>query len=117
MVAKTSDGNDLHIRTDAAKLLAEDRHIDLHMVFHCIGVIAPDPGQDQLLAEDPLPVLHQQPHHVKFPGAEPDGLLPADQQTGGEVEPRVAKAQLVHLAALAAQEGIDAAVRGRCLYS
>ena len=46
MVTKATDGNDLHIGADATEPLAEDRHIDLYMVLHRIGLQSPDMGED-----------------------------------------------------------------------
>ena len=78
------------------------------MVFHGVGVIAPDLGENDLLGEIVPPVLQQQPHHVELLGGQAHGFLPAHQHGGGQIQGGVAVDQLIHLAALTPQQGVDA---------
>ena len=49
------------------------------MVFHRVGVIAPDLGQDGLLGDNPPAGLQQVAHDLKFPCGQARFLLPAAQ--------------------------------------
>ena len=108
MITKPPHRFDAQIGADGLELFPQEAHIDLHMVFHRVGVIAPDPLQEGLLGDIAAPGLQQKPHHVKFPGGQADALLPAPEDPGGEVQLRVSIAQLVHLFALPAQQRVDA---------
>ena len=94
MIAQFPDCLDSDVGADAGQLLAQEAHIDLHVIFHRVGVITPHPGQDGLFGEVALPGLEQTAHHVKFLGGQAHSAAAADQHAGGEVQTGVAKAQL-----------------------
>ena len=78
MVAHTAQSNDFYIGADTDQFLAQEAYIDFYMVFYCIGVISPNPGQNHLLGKNPVPGLEQKPHHVKLPGRKTDAFLTAE---------------------------------------
>ena len=78
------------------------------MVFHGVGIVAPHPGQDHLLGQDPALALQEKAYDVEFPGGEADAVFPAYQRAGGKVQGGVAHPQLVHLISLTAKQSVDA---------
>ena len=97
-----------HIGSDAGQFLPQEAYVDLHMILHSVGIIAPHPGKQRLFRQVLLPHLQQQAHHVKFPCGQPHLIPAAVHYAGGKIQFRIAKLHLFHMAALAAQQGIDA---------
>ena len=77
------------------------------MVFHGVGVIAPDLLQEGLLGDVPGAGLHEKAHDVEFPGGQAHFTF-RPEDAGGQVQLGVAAAEQIHLIALASQEGPDA---------
>ena len=51
LVAQAAGGGDGHIGADAGQLFPQKADVDLHIVFHGIGIIAPDLGQNHFLGD------------------------------------------------------------------
>ena len=104
MIAQTPDGLNADIAADAGQLFPQKAHVNLHMVFHGLRIIAPNSCKDHFLRKITGARLEQIPHYVKLPGREPHRSISAHQRTGGKIQGRVAEHHFIYLPTLARGE-------------
>ena len=108
MIAQQADDLYGEVRAYGAQLLAQKADVDLHVVVPGVGVEAPDPGEDGLLAHAAALGLHQKAHDVELLGREPDAAACRAQSAAREVQAGVAVGEHFELRALAAEQGVYA---------
>lgn len=101
------------------RAFAEEPDVDLHAVFHGVGVKAPDAREQRFLGEIAAAGLEKETHDIKLPRREPNGFIGAAERAGGEIERCIPEGERVYLRALPPQQRVDAReqlarVKGLC---
>ena len=68
MVSQPPRSLNAHVGADGGELFAQKAHIDLHMVFHGVGIKAPHAREQNFFGEIVVAGLQQKTHYVKLLG-------------------------------------------------
>ena len=66
MISHSADGLDMDVGTDTGQLFAQKAHVNFHVIFHGIGIVAPYPRKEYLLGKIAVAGLEQEAHDIKF---------------------------------------------------